>query len=193
MTDGLHSVDPTDPASWPDAPEKPPVRRTTAARDKPAARKPAARSIEQDIAALLIQANIMLAPILKDDVMDDVEILSLAKAIDEQAKTSPRFRAALQRMFTMMGGTGLVGVVVVIAARRAARHGLIGREWDQNLASYLALSQMSPAAMMRQMEETMSAVMAAQAMAAAQAEENDAATSPPTQPGPVPAEAPRTA
>lgn len=118
-------------------------------------RPPQQRGMTNDIAALLIQANLMLAPVLKDDVMDDVEILALAKAVDDQAKKSPRFRKALMRMVEMSGGSGLLSITLIIVGRRAARHGMIAPDWDHKLGAYLAFSQMTPQQMMSQMEAAM--------------------------------------
>ena len=161
---------------------------------KPTPRKPAsggggARSIEQDIAAILVYSNLMLAPVLKGDALDEVEIMALARSIDRQAKNSPRFRAAVDKMLTAMGGTGLLGVSLMIVGRRAARHGMIAREWDLNLGIALQVSQMSQSQQVAFMEEQMAAVQAAMDAEAAHGQNG---FSTPSQPGPVPAEAPRT-
>lgn len=128
-------------------------------------RAPSQRGLTNDIAALLIQANLMLAPVLRDDVMDDVEILALAKAVDDQAKKSPRFRKALMRMVEMSGGSGLFSITLIIVGRRAARHGMISPDWDAKLGAYLAFSQMTPQAMMEQMEAAMMAAVSQQTAA----------------------------
>lgn len=141
-------------------------------------------SMERDIAAVLIQANLMLAPVLKDDVMDDVEILALAKAVDDQAKRSPRFRAAVQRMLTFSGGTGLFTVTLIIVARRAARHGYISPDYDTRLGAYLALTQMTPQQMMDQMQQVVADAMAAEVAAAANGAHGDTSS----ESGPIPTE-----
>lgn len=149
-------------------------------------------SIQNDIAALLVYSNLMLAPVLKGDVMDDVEIVALSRAIDDQAKKSPRFRAAIQRMLAATGGTGLIGVSIMILGRRLARHGMIAPQWDANLGQALAVSQMSPAEQTAFMEQQIALQM--QAMAEAAAAETSNGTEPagyPPQSGPTPAEAPR--
>lgn len=154
---------------------------------EPRKRAPSAtkRSIEQDIASLLVYANLMLAPVLKSDVMDDVEILALAKAIDDQAKKSPRFRAAIDRMLTAVGGTGLIGVAIIIIARRASRHGLMSPDWDQKLGIMLAVGQMTPAQQQAYMEEQMAAFMAAVEQEATNGEHPT-----PAEPGPSGTETP---
>lgn len=191
MTDGPTPLRPLDDDFGPVPP------RARSNEKKPTARKPtsgsgggSSKSIKDDIAAILIYANMMLAPVLKGDVMDDVEILALAKAIDDQAKKSPRFRAAIQRMLTAMGGTSLIGVCIMIIGRRAARHGLIAGEWDANLGMALAVSQMTQAQQMEMMEAQMAQMMAAMAQQAQEATDDTEFPSP-SQPGPVPTEAPR--
>lgn len=164
--------------------ETPPKFGPVPPRKKPEPKKStASRSMVNNIAALLIQTNLMLAPLLKNDVMDDTEILALAKAVDDQAKKSPRFRKALVRMMEMSGGTGLVSISVIIIARRAARHGYLSPDWDQKLGAYLALTQMTPQQMMAQMEEAVSQMGMADMMAAME-QENDTINVTP-EPGPI--------
>lgn len=85
---------------------------------------------------------IMLIPPLSKDQMDMVEIDALAEALDEQAKRSARFRKALESALAAGSGGTLVGVMAIIGARRAARHGMIGgeqgQEVDQMLGNLLA-------------------------------------------------------
>jgi len=153
----------------------------------PTAKRPAGTSLQNDIAGLLVYANIMLAPVLKGDVMDDTEILALAKAVDEQARKSPRFRKAIDRALVAVGGTGLIGVCVVIAARRASRHGVISADWDEKLGLALMVGQMSPSEQTKFMEQQMAAMAAAMATA----EASNGAGDSPTQSGSFGTEAPR--
>lgn len=64
------------------------------------------------------------------DELDAVEINALASAIDAQCKRSPRFRKIVERFLGAGSGGTLVMVAGLIAARRAARHGILPREID---------------------------------------------------------------
>lgn len=100
---------------------------------------PPKRSLANDIGQALIVANIMAAPFLGSDALDDAEILALAKGMDEQAKRSPRFRRMIEGALAVSGAGGLIGVVALIAGRRLARHRAIDPAWDQRLEAMLRL------------------------------------------------------
>jgi len=100
------------------------------------------RSLETEIGALLVTGNLLLAPIIRDDMLDDLEITALAKAIDQQSQRSPAFRRYLMRALETAGGANIVTILVVIAGRRMARHEIIDKNWDLRLRSYLQLSNM---------------------------------------------------
>jgi hypothetical protein len=77
------------------------------------------------------------------DALDALEITALAKALDDAAKENETLYRYLD---TILGGSGsamlnlgIVGVCVV--GRRMARHDIIvGREWDDRLGAFIAMS-----------------------------------------------------
>jgi hypothetical protein len=96
-------------------------------------RPPASKaSLETQIGSLLTFANFFVMSIgpIRNDALDQYEIVALAKALDQQAKTSPRFRRYLEAMLGAGAGASLVGLIVMIGARRAARHGVMPIETD---------------------------------------------------------------
>lgn len=152
------------------------------------------KSLATEIAAVLIQANLILTPVLRGDAMDDVEIMALAKAMDEQAKKSPRFRKALMKALEATGGAGLLTVVGMILGRRASRHGYVPRDWDEKMGAYLAFTQMTPSQAMEYMNTVVGEAMAEamqKQMAEAASGNNDSDTEPAPESGPVPTEASR--
>jgi hypothetical protein len=84
----------------------------------------------------------MASPFIKGDMLDELEVTSLAHALDEQAQRSPRFRKMLVRAIETAGGASLFTIVIIIAGRRAARHGVIDPSWDDTLRGFLAVSKM---------------------------------------------------
>lgn len=105
------------------------------------ARKPSSsRSLETQIGALLTTVNVvvMMVPPIAPDALDVAEITALAKAMDAQCKQSPRFRKYVEGMLAAGSGGQLLGVVAIIAARRASRHGLAPAEIDPMLGGMLA-------------------------------------------------------
>ena len=131
-------------------PSKRTARRTTTAR------KPSTRSLKAEIAAFLTPANqlVLMSPlgtrpfaatvdpnIVPDhvgDELDAAEIGALAAAIDAQAMRSPRFRKAIERMLGVGASGQLIGVLGIIATRRAARHGMAPPMLDPLLGAQLA-------------------------------------------------------
>lgn len=110
------------------------------------------RNLENGLAQMLVMANLMATPFLGSDAMDDAEILVLARAMNDQANKSPRFRKIVEGALTASGAGGLLGVVVIIGGRRLARHRVIEPAWDQRLEAMLRLQLMDldptdPAAM----------------------------------------------
>jgi hypothetical protein len=101
-------------------------------------RKP--RSLETQIGGLLTTVNVvvMMVPPIREDALDVAEITALAKAMDAQAQQSPRFRKYVEAMLAAGSGGQLFGVMAIIAARRAARHGLAPAEIDPMLGAMLA-------------------------------------------------------
>lgn len=132
----------------PDVKETPPKRSPTSSRvGRPPGRTtspnaPSRRSLEPQIAATLMTFNLalMVIPPLRNDALDEMEITALAKALDAQAKESPRFRKMLESALAVTSGGQLIGVCAIIGARRAARHGIIPPEADGQFGALLAAS-----------------------------------------------------
>ena len=139
-------------AALPD--ETAPKRRGRPPRDPNAPRETAprrggrrARSLETQIGAALMTFNLPLwaLPPLRGDALDDAEIQALAKAIDQQARVSPRFRKYLVAALEATSGGQLLSVVLVIGARRLARHNMIlPPEADAALGSMLGMITNAP-------------------------------------------------
>lgn len=127
--------------------EKAPKRRGRPPRDPNAPRRPrSSRSLKPQIAATLTMLNVLPAtfPPTRNDALDTIEIDALATALDEQAKTSPQLRKMLEGFLSVTSGGQLIGVVAIIAARRAARHGLAPVEMDRQLGNMLAMAASLP-------------------------------------------------
>lgn len=105
------------------------------------------RSLEAQIAATLMAFNFALyvVPPLANDRLDELEIRALAKALDAQAKQSVRFRKMIEGALAVTSGGQLLGVAMIIAARRASRHGVLPPEADGQLRAMLATSLNAPA------------------------------------------------
>lgn len=102
---------------------------------------PSRRSLEPQIAATLMAMNlaVMVIPPVSRDALDEVEITALARALDAQAKQSPRFRRMLEGALAVTSGGQLLGVCMIIGARRAARHGVVPADMDRQLGNMLAM------------------------------------------------------
>lgn len=84
-------------------------------------------SLETQIGAFLVTFNtpLRLIPALQNDALDQVEILALAKSMDQECQRSARFRKYVEQMLRVQGATSLIAVVAIIAGRRVVRHGLV--------------------------------------------------------------------
>jgi hypothetical protein len=84
-------------------------------------------SLEKEIGGLLVMINLPLqmVPALQRDALDTVEITALAKGLDAECQVNPRFRKYVEQLLKVQGGTSLIAVVAMIAARRAVRHDII--------------------------------------------------------------------
>lgn len=71
------------------------------------------------------------------DELDEMEIAHLAKSIDAQCQRSPRFKRYIETFLGAAAGGGILAVVGIIAARRAARHGIIDASLDPKLGGIL--------------------------------------------------------
>lgn len=87
-------------------------------------------SLRTEIGGLLVMINLPLqmVPALQRDALDHSEIDALAKAIDQECQTNPRFRKYVEQMLRAQGGTNLMFVIAAIAARRVVRHGIVPEE-----------------------------------------------------------------
>lgn len=124
-------------------PAQAPIETAPKRRGRPPGRATTAKttSLKPQIAGMLMTLNLALyvIPPLRVDVMDEVEIEALARAIDEQAKRSIRFRQYLETALAAGSGGTLFGVLAIMGARRAARHGMFPSEVDQTLGNLLAM------------------------------------------------------
>lgn len=133
--------------SRPNTGETAPRRKSGRPKGSPAmGGRIATRSLEAQIAATLMAMNfaLYLIPPLAADRLDEVEIKALARALDAQAKGSPRFRKMLEGALTVTSGGQLLGVAMIIGARRASRHGLLPPEADGQLGAMLSISVNAP-------------------------------------------------
>jgi hypothetical protein len=122
--------------------DTPPKRRGRPPRDPNAPRATRrSKSLETQIGSALMTLNLAFwaVPPLRNDALDDAEIVALAKAIDQQARVSPRFRKYLTAALEATSGGQLMSVVVIIGARRLARHNIaLPNEADAALGKMLA-------------------------------------------------------
>ena len=114
---------PPEPLAAPPRPDAPPKRgRGRSAGSSPRA---STRSLETEIGAALVQANLPLMVFAPRDALDEAEVVALARALDAQAKRSVTFRKYVQRALEITSGGELLTVGAMIMARRAARHGML--------------------------------------------------------------------
>lgn len=104
------------------------------------------KSLVKEIEGLISLLNSVARIGAPKDALDSVEVATLAKAIDEEAKRSPRFRKALETLLAASGGTSLGMVIGIIIGRRMARHNLFGVPSfvDDIGASALQMMNVSP-------------------------------------------------
>lgn len=119
--------------------ETPPNRKAKAATPAPS-RPASTASLKKQISGMLMTINLALImiPPTRRDVLDMTEIDALATALDEQAKQSVPFNRALRAALRTGTGGSLIGIVAIVGARRAARHGMLPQEVDQELGALLA-------------------------------------------------------
>lgn len=117
-------------------------------RRKPTVRRAGPKSLAPEIGAFLSLVNglVIVSPLgtrpveaIADpnitpdrigDELDAAEITALASALDAQCRRSPRFRKYVESVLGAGSGGTLVTVIALIAARRAARHGMLPAHID---------------------------------------------------------------
>lgn len=100
--------------------------------------RPSKASLETQIGSLLVMMNLfVMATPLRSDALDMYEVSALAKAIDQQCKQSPRFRKYVEAALGVGSGGALAGMILMIGARRVARHGMVPAEIDALLGSMI--------------------------------------------------------
>lgn len=82
-------------------------------------------NLESQIGAAILAVNIPLSFALPKDALDMVEVQALAKALNDEANRSPRFKKMLEQFLKVQGGTSLILVIAAIAGRRVVRHNII--------------------------------------------------------------------
>lgn len=119
-------------------------------------RKAGIRSLKAELAAFLTLINqaVLMSPLgtrpmiatvdpsipleKLGDELDAAEIGALAAALDAQCSRSPRFRKYIEQMLGVGASGQLIGVIGIIAARRASRHGVAPPMLDAILGAQLA-------------------------------------------------------
>lgn len=130
------------PAS--DIPADRPPRRGPGRPPGSGGRRTSSKSLRKQIDGLIVTLNTIIQQLRPADALDAVEIATLVKAIDEQAKTSPRFRRGLESILSVTGGAGLLPVIGIIAARRLARHHVLPAPVDPLGSVVLQMMQAEP-------------------------------------------------
>jgi hypothetical protein len=69
--------------------------------------------------------NMLVASFKPGMQLDQAEQILLVRAMDQQAQSSPKFRKYLEKFLAGAGSVNLVGVAVLIIARRVVRADLI--------------------------------------------------------------------
>jgi hypothetical protein len=82
------------------------------------------------------------------DELDAAEIKLLAAALDRQCQRSPRFRKYVEKVLGAGSGGMLFGTIGMIAARRAARHGMLPAIIDPTIGILMESGDMSALAAM---------------------------------------------
>jgi hypothetical protein len=107
----------------------------------PGSKNKSSRNLKKEIGGTLTLMNMGFQIAAPRDALDPIEIEALALAIDEECKKSPTFRKYVEfATRAATGGGSLLGVVAIIGARRAARHGVIPPMFDDQLGSLLAMT-----------------------------------------------------
>lgn len=144
--------------AFPATADAPPRRGPGRPRGDSSPRRSSAKSLRKGIDGLIVALNAIIAQLRPADQLDGVEIATLVKAIDEQAKASPKFRRGLESILSATGGTALIPVIGIIAARRLSRHRVIPAAIDPLGSFVLQMMQAEPSEAAAAMDGIMSMV-----------------------------------
>ncbi len=128
-------------------PSKAVSRAPTRSQRKERAPRRVPASLEIRLGAFISQINIFIwaLPQTRKDALDPAEVKALASALDQQCRQSPRFRKYIEAMLVAGSGAQLGMVILMIGARRAARHGMVPVEFDDMLGAQIAQMSSMPA------------------------------------------------
>jgi hypothetical protein len=84
-------------------------------------------NLEDQIGGLLVLVNapLQLIPPLAKDALDPTEIQALSKAVALECERNATFKKYVLQALKAQGSVGLIGVVALIAGRRAIRHNIL--------------------------------------------------------------------
>jgi hypothetical protein len=101
------------------------IIRPDGSKGKPVGRPRSKISLEAQLDGFVTLVNTFVIAFKPFYALDQIEKAALVKALDQQCQTSPRFRKYIEKFLQGAGGVNLVGVVLIIASRRALRANLI--------------------------------------------------------------------
>ncbi len=82
-------------------------------------------TLEAEIGGMITMWNTPISMVLPKYALEPTEIIALAKALDQQCQTSPKFRKYMEKALQGIGGVSLIGVLAVIVGRRVVRSGVV--------------------------------------------------------------------
>lgn len=82
-------------------------------------------NLEEQISGFLTLVNMLVMAYKPIMALDQMEQVALAKALNQQAQVSPKFRKYLEKALSGVGSANLLGVVAMITVRRVARAGVL--------------------------------------------------------------------
>jgi hypothetical protein len=82
-------------------------------------------NLEDQISGFIQLINTVVMAFKPIMALEPIESLALAKALNQQCQTSPKFRKYLEKALAGYGSANLFGVVAMIAVRRVARADLL--------------------------------------------------------------------
>ena len=82
-------------------------------------------SLESQLTGFVTLVNTLVMAFRPDMALDQIEQTALIKALDAQCQASPKFRKYVESIVKGLGGVNLMGVIVIIVARRVVRSGAL--------------------------------------------------------------------